>query len=234
MSIGHVGFQAWTKVSRPRRELVDRLAVHTPPDLADAMHGAGAMGAEIRPLYLPIRKIAGPAVTVSVPNATLSVVKLGMQQTQSGDVVVVNARGSTTWALWGGNMSRSMSRRGLSGAILDGAARDPSESRDADFPVFCRATAVNAPPSEGPGEVNVPIACGGVVVFPGDIIIGDENGIVVIPLAEAEWVLEKVVELKTKRASLQPILERGEVTNIEAITKSLLGQGYVMRDGENA
>lgn len=233
-TLGHVGFRAWTKVRRPSRDLIDQLATYAPPDLADAMRGAGAMDTGIRPLYRPMRKIAGPAITVSVPYGTLSIVKLGMQQTQSGDIIVINAKGTTTSALWGGNMSRAMRRRGLGGVVLDGAARDPSESREVDFPVFCRAMAVNPPASDGPGEVNVPVACGGVVVFPGDIIIGDESGIVVVPSREAQSILDEVIALKAKRASLNEVLERGEVTNIETITNSLLRQGYVIHDGESA
>jgi regulator of RNase E activity RraA len=80
----------------------------------------------------------------------------------------------------------------------------------------------------GPGEVNVPIACGGVVVRPGDIIVADVNGVVAIPQEAAEWVLQQVADLKARHAKAQAILERGEVTNIEAIIQGLAQDGFAI------
>ena len=79
--------------------------------------------------------------------------------------------------------------------------------------------------------MNLPVACGGVVVHPGDIIVADTNGIVAIPQDAAEWVLQQVADLKQRHAKLQPVLERGEVTNIEAITQHLRQRGFAI-DGD--
>jgi len=220
-------------VKRPSADLVRRLAAYAPPDLSDAMNGGYTLDPSIRPLY-PFRgRIAGPAVTVAVPRGAFNVIKFGMQQTREGDVMVINAWGLNTFAVWGGNVSRGMKRRGVAGVIIDGAARDPEEAESIEFPVFARSQATATPPLEGPGEVNVPVACGNVVIHPGDIIVADANGIVSIPPAAAEWVLQQVADLKQRHARIQPVLERGEVTSIDTITETLVKQGFVI-DGRSS
>ncbi len=231
MPLEQLGFRGYQAIRRPPQELVDRLAKFAPPDLSDVMRGSYTVHPSIQPLYPVRRRIAGPAVTVAVPRGAFNVIKFGMQQTQPGDVMVVNAWGIDAYAVWGGNVSKGMRRRGIAGVIIDGAARDPEEAEAVDFPVFARQQATATPPLDGPGEVNVPIACGGVVVHPGDIVVADANGIVVIPPAAAEWVLGQAEDLKQRHARVQPVLERGEVTAIDAITESLRNQGFAL-DGE--
>lgn len=227
----HIGFRGFTHIPRPPVDLVKRLAAYAPPDLSDVMRGAYALDPAIRPLWPLAGRLVGPAVTVLVPQGSLNPIKFAMQQTQPGDVLVVNARGITAFAVWGSNVSKGMRRRGIAGVIIDGAARDPEETRVTGLPVFARAQATAAPPSDGPGEVNVPVACGGVVVRPGDIIVADINGIVVVPRDAAEWVLEQVSALRARFDAIQPVLERGEVTSIGAITRGLQQQGFAI-DGE--
>jgi regulator of RNase E activity RraA len=195
------------------------------------MNGAQTIDPRIRPLYPLPQRIAGPAITVAVPRGAFNIIKFGMQQTQPGDVMVVNAWGISAYAVWGGNVSKGMRHRGVAGVIIDGAARDPEEAEAVGFPVFARAQATATPPLDGPGEVNLPVACGGVVVNPGDIIVADTNGIVVVPPAAAAWVLRQVADLKHRHAKAQAVLERGEVTAIDAIVDSLRKQGFAI-DGE--
>jgi len=229
----HLGFRGFRTVERPSADLVRRLAAYAPPDLSDAMNGGYTLDPGIGPLYPFHGRIAGPAVTVAVPRGAFNVIKFGMQQTREGDVMVINAWGLNTFAVWGGNVSRGMKRRGVAGVIIDGAARDPEEAESIEFPVFARSQATATPPLEGPGEVNVPVACGNVVIHPGDIIVADANGIVSIPPAAAEWVLRQVADLKQRHARIQPVLERGEVTSIDTITEALVKQGFVI-DGRSS
>jgi len=229
----HLGFRGFRTVERPSADLVRRLAAYAPPDLSDAMNGGYTLDPSIGPLYAFRGRIAGPAVTVAVPRGAFNVIKFGMQQTREGDVMVINAWGLNTFAVWGGNVSRGMKRRGVAGVIIDGAARDPEEAESIEFPVFARSQATATPPLEGPGEVNVPVACGHVVIHPGDIIVADANGIVSIPPASAEWVLQQVADLKQRHARIQPVLERGEVTSIDTITEALVKQGFVI-DGRSS
>src|SRR5438876_3565421 len=124
----HIGFRGFTEVIRPSAEIVAKLARYAPPDLSDAMQGSYTLDPAIRPLYPFPGRIAGPAVTVAVPRGAFNIIKFGMQQTREGDVLVINAWGLDTFAVWGGNVSRGMKRRGVLGVIIDGAARDPGEA----------------------------------------------------------------------------------------------------------
>src|SRR6266540_4203089 len=175
-----VGFRVYRRSARPDAALIQRfLTVHS-ADLSDAMNRAGTMDRGIEPIFSPMRRIVGPAVTVSAPTGAFKIVKIGMEQARRGDVLVVNARGVTNGALIGGNVARGLLHRGLAGFISDGAVRDPSEIRELGFATFARGVTTVMGPIDGPGEVNVPIACGGVVVNPGDIIVADEDGVVAV------------------------------------------------------
>jgi regulator of RNase E activity RraA len=220
-----IGFRVHREIRRPPQSLVDELAAIPTPDLADAMYGSGAMVWEIGAAYRPMPRVAGPAVTVSLPTGSFPMLKMGMQQTQAGDVLVVSTRGATTYAMWGGNVSVGMVHRGVKGIVIDGCARDVGDAQAAGFPIFCRGIAANAPPMQGPGEVNVPIACGGVVVNPGDIVVADEEGVVVVPQEAAEEIVRRARDQQERYAKLGPVLRRGEVTNIENIERDVRQQG---------
>lgn len=220
-----IGFRVVTEISRPPRALVDELAQIPTPDLADAMFGSAAMVGEIAAAYRPMPRVAGPAVTVSLPTGSFAVLKMGMQQTHAGDVLVVNARGAANYAMWGGNVSLGMAHRGVKAVVIDGCARDIPDAQATGFPVFCRGIAPNAPPTQGPGEVNVPVACGGIVVNPGDIVVADEDGIVVVPQVAAQAVIRRARDQQQRYAALSPVLRRGEVTNIITIERDLREQG---------
>jgi 4-hydroxy-4-methyl-2-oxoglutarate aldolase len=223
--IPQIGFRVHREISRPPQAIVDELARIPTPDLADAMYGSGAMVGEIGAAYRPMPRVAGPAVTVSAPTGSFPLLKMGMQQTRAGDVLVVNTRGATTYAIWGGNVSVGMVHRGVIAVVIDGCARDIGDAQAAGFPIFCRGTASNAPPLQGPGEVNVPIACGGTVVNPGDIVVADEDGVVVVPQAAAEEIIRRARDQQERYAKLGPVLRRGEVTNIEHIERDMREQG---------
>src|SRR5512142_794603 len=122
----------------------------------------------VHPMYLPMKRIGAPAVTISVPTGAFNIIKARMQQTRAGDVLVVNGRASLNGALFGSNVCRGLLHRGVAGLIVDGAVRDVSEIQTDGLPVFARGASAGMGPIDGPGEVNVPIACGGVVVNPGD------------------------------------------------------------------
>lgn len=219
-----LGFRVRTNIERPPRESFMRLAAFSSADLSDVMNRAGTT-VGIHKGYSPIARAIGPAVTVSVPLGGWNMLKMGIAETQVGDVLVVTVHAITSFAMWGGNLSRGAHARGLQAVVIDGAARDIPETQETGLPVFCRGIATGAGPHVAPGEVNVPIACGGVVVFPGDIVMADEDGIVIVPADAIEDVAHKAEQLKTTHASLQPILLRGDVTNIDSIRKDVLAQG---------
>ena len=196
------------------------------------MQRSGVVSGEIRPIYQPMPRITGPAVTVALHDGSFfHVLKIGMEMTRAGDVLVIAGRGNTHYAMLGGNVCTGLMHRGVAGAIVDGAVRDVEQTQKAGFAVHARGLAINAGPMEGPGEVNVPVAFGGTVIFPGDIIVADMEGIVAVPPAHAAAVLERVDALQAGFARLQPALERGEITNIAAIREKLVAAGCAIIPG---
>lgn len=182
-----VGNRVRLHVDRPPRELVEKFRDASPPDVADAMGRSGAMR-EIYPMYSPIPRLVGTAITVKVPTGDALMVRKAMELAQPGDVIVIDGRGTISRSLWGGNRSALVAARGVAGVIIDGATRDIDETQAVGLPLFAKAVCPMGSGSAGPGEVNFPIACGGVVVNPGDIVVADANGIVVIPKDDAEDV----------------------------------------------
>jgi regulator of RNase E activity RraA len=221
-----IGFRVITKITRADEAAVARLRGVATGDLADAMRGSYVMDGAIRPVYEPMEPMVGTAVTVSIPRADhMYLFKLGAEQTRRGDVLVVNARGDVTCGLTGGNLCRGFRARGLAGVIVDGGIRDVEETRETGLPVYARGVTPVGDSVYGPGEVNIPIACGGVVVHPGDIIVGDRDGVAVVPRTAVDEILAFIKELKARHASMQPALARGEVTNIASITHQLVAMG---------
>lgn len=220
------GYRAFTQINRPSQEIIERISAYAPPDLADAMQKAGVVDGTIRPIYSPMPRFAGPAVTCSLPTGSFSVKKFAMETTRAGDVLVMAARGISHHSLIGGNICRGLKHRGLAGIIIDGAVRDPGEIQEVGIPLHATAIAMNSGPKTGPGEVNVPVAVGGCVIFPGDIIVADEEGIAVVPAQFAAELLERLEKVKETARDLQPTLLRGDITNIDRITSDLVGSGF--------
>ena len=223
-----LGSRVATDIPRPSPDAVERLRGCRSCDISDVMNRSGTM-LGIHAVYQPMARVVGPAITVSIPAGGINMVKLGIQQAQAGDVMVVTAQGAATTAMLGGNISLGMQRRGIMAFVIDGAVRDVSEIRDLQFPTFARAVVAAASDLGGPlGEINFPIACGGVVVNPGDIIVADEDGIVVVPPAFADEVVEAVHALEAKHEQAREILRRGEVTAIDRITEDFVSQGLAI------
>lgn len=194
--MANVGNRIRTTIERPSRGLVERFQDADPPDLADAMNKSGAMR-EISPIYRPMRRCVGPALTVKAPTGDSLMIRKAMALAQPGDVIVIDGRGTISRSLWGGNRSTFVAQKGVAGVIIDGGTRDIGETQAVDLPLFAKAICPMASASSGPGEINFPVSCGGVVVNPGDIVVASEEGIVVIPRDDAESVYaswRKIVE----------------------------------------
>jgi RraA family protein len=220
-----LGYRVFTKVERPPSELIGRFANIATPDLVDSMYKVGMVDGHIRPIYHPMVGFAGPAVTVSLPTGSYNVKAMALDIAQAGDVLVVAARGITHHALIGGNLVTGLKRRGLAGLVVDGAVRDVQDIQAVGFPVHACGLAINSGAKSDPGEINVPVAFGHCVIFPGDIVVADEEGIAIVPPAHAEEVLRRVKKLKERHASRQAALERGEFPGTDDIRKALEDAG---------
>jgi 4-hydroxy-4-methyl-2-oxoglutarate aldolase len=168
-----------------RREL-DAWEGVAPAIVGDCMNRAQVMAARIKPLSPGIRLI-GQARTVNCMVGDNAAIHVAIGLAEPGEVLVVDARAHLDTAVWGGIMTRAAMQRGLAGIVLDGALRDAAEIRELGFAAFC-AGVVPAGPSKGfGGVIDGAISCGGVAVASGDLIVGDDDGVAVVPLArEAE------------------------------------------------
>ena len=187
----NVGFRVFTEIPRPPQELVEALGKLETTYLSDAMNRFGGMDANIRPAG-PGMRIAGPAITVRVPPGDNLMVYKAFEIAQPGNIIAIEAHGFTSVAQWGDLTSMIAKGLNLGGAVTDGALRDVAGIREVGLPVFSKPWVVpNGGFKDGPGEVNVPVAVGGVPILPGDILVGDENGVMVVPRLDAEVVLRK-------------------------------------------
>lgn len=177
--------------------------------VSDSMERFNAMTSDMKPLFDGIC-FAGTAVTVKTLASDLAAAFKAIDLSQPGDVVVIDSHGSNNTAFWGENMTMSAINKGIVGAIVDGCCRDVSEIRSLKFPVFSKGIVPNVASISGYGHVNVDIQCAGVSVSPGDIIIADENGIVVVPKDDAEEVLHKTTKLLETEHILQEKIKQGQ------------------------
>lgn len=170
--------------------------------ISDAMQGLNNLDPMIKPLKNDYR-IVGRAFTVKIPVGDNLVFLKAIRECRQGDVLVVDAKGDTYRAIAGDFIVGMAQTLGVQGIIADGVIRDIEGVKELNFPVFCKGTTVAASGKAGNGETNVPISCGGVTIHPGDIIIGDADGVVVIPQEIEQDVLKtslEKVEIDSKRA----------------------------------
>lgn len=160
--------------------------------ISDALNGMNNLDPSIKPLQ-DSYKVAGRAFTVKIPAGDNTMVLKAIKEASPGDVLVVDAKGESYRAVAGDFVVSLAQKLGIAGIIVDGVIRDLIGVRSLNFPVFSKGTTVAASFKNGAGEINVPISCGGVSITPGDIIVGDADGVVVIPQADAEKVLEKAL-----------------------------------------
>jgi RraA family protein len=136
--------------------------------------------------------LCGPAITVRVRPGDNLMIHKAIAMADPGDVIVIDGSGDLTQALIGGLMRTSAIKRGIAGFIVDGAIRDVAEWAEGGIAVYARGRVHRGPSKDGPGEVNVPISCAGMAVLPGDLILGDADGVIAIPTAELAMLLPRV------------------------------------------
>jgi regulator of RNase E activity RraA len=208
------GFRVRHDIERPDKAIVDGLGQFETPAISDQLNRLYTMMPSIRNLTDEHLTILGPAVTVkSYPGDNLMVHK-SLDIAQPGDVIVVDGHRSPLTAALGDLVSKKARHRGVSGFVVDGVIRDLPEIKGlGDFPVFARDVTPIGPMHRGPGEINYPIAAGGVVVNPGDIIVGDLNGVVVVPQEFAADLLKRLQERAAAEAAYNDSVASGDFSN---------------------
>jgi 4-hydroxy-4-methyl-2-oxoglutarate aldolase len=195
--------------------------------VSDAMGRCNSMAAEIKPVW-PGAKVLGPAMTVRTFPADNLMIHKAATLAKPGDVVVVNAGGYRDTAVFGDLLGFSMKVHQVAGIVIDGAARDAEGLAAIGFPVFARAILPMGPFKDSPGSINLPISCGGVVVRPGDIILGDADGVVVIPQEHAAEILARAQAGMAKEQQVRERIQQGEyIFDMLKLGDALKGLGVV-------
>ena len=183
------------------KELMCELARFSTPELCDGMEDFRAMCWEIKPFVGG--RIIGRAYTVDAPAGSSNLVTRAIEEAAEGDVIVIAGHGNCYGSLWGDHRSLCASLRKAAGVVIDGAFRDIEGCREAGFPVYARAVVCGALKKSDYGALKGPVCCGGVPVEQGDIICGDENGVVVIKPQEAEGVVERAPAKAKRQAEVR-------------------------------
>ncbi|MHC1571681.1 MAG: 3-hexulose-6-phosphate synthase [Methanosarcinales archaeon] len=197
--------------TRPKKdlheEIIHLLKSTSTPHISDAMHRKGVMQ-KIKPMT-PKRKMAGRAVTVQTFEGDWAKPVEAIERANPGDIIVIY-NGSEEIAPWGELATMSALNRGIAGVVIDGAVRDIDDIQELELPVFAVNTVPNAGEPKGMGEINVEIRCGGERVQPGDYIVGDENGVVVIPQKRAYEIARRAMEVLKTEKRIKEEIKRGK------------------------
>jgi regulator of RNase E activity RraA len=219
-----LGFRILDAPPRLDTALIDAFRGLASSNIADAMGRFGFMDPGIQSRSgLPL---CGLAVTVNARPADNLMVHKALQVAQPGDIVVVSTGGNITSAVFGELMCRTAVAAKLGGLVVDGPIRDVDGITTLGFPAYSRSISPGACDKDGPGEINVPISCGGTVVAAGDLIVGDRDGIAVVPRAHASEVLGLVRDLVKKENARVAEINAGTIFKAE-IDDALRKKGII-------
>jgi 4-hydroxy-4-methyl-2-oxoglutarate aldolase len=221
-------------IHRPDAELVRSLGEAGVATAHEAQGRTGLMKPYLRPIY-PAARAAGPAVTVlSQPGDNL-MIHAAMEVCRPGDILVVATTSESTDGMFGELLGVSARARGVGGLIIDAGVRDTAELAAMDFPVWTKAISAQGTVKSTAGSVNVPIVCAGAGVNPGDVIVADADGVVVVPRAQAATVAKAAKERVAKEEKTRERLRKGELgVDFYGLREKLrqLGVEYVDSDPE--
>lgn len=194
-----IGWREYESAPQTSAATLDALRELAVSLLSDNMaRSSGMVG--LRPFHQP-KPMAGTAVTVRTRAGDNLAIHRAFDFCRPGDVLVIDGAGELTQALMGDIMASFAESLGVQGLVIDGAIRDVGAIRRRDFPVYARAVTHRGPYKNGPGEINVPVTVGGMVVHPGDVIVGDEDGLLAIPIGDVETVIEGARRQAAKEAA---------------------------------
>ena len=219
-----LGFRILKDIPRPPAVIVQAFRGKASSNVADAMGrfhfmDPGMVNRTGLPLF-------GVAVTVNARPGDNLMVHKALEVAQPGDVVVVSTNGNTTSAVFGEIMGTTAVEAKLGGIIVDGAIRDLDGLEALGLPTFSRSVTPGGSDKDGPGEINVPISCGNTVVMPGDIVVGDDDGLAVVPREDAAEVLEQVLALEEREKKRIAAIKGGELFKAE-IDETLRSKGII-------
>lgn len=226
-----VGFRVFTQRKLPEKEVMDGFRELPAANVADVMGRSCALSSEIHTMLPHTDKImVGPALTVRARPGDNLMIHKGLNLAQEGDIVVISNESDRSQSLLGAIIVAYAKSKKLGGIVVDGPIRDVDEIAELGIPVYATGSTPGGPYKEGPGEVNTPISCGGVSVSPGDIVLGDSDGVIIIPRKDAARVLREAREFaKLDAAKMQAALE-GRAKR-DWVDKKLMEKGCEIIEG---
>lgn len=208
--VGKIGLRVETEIERATKEQIELLKPYACAQVSDGLNKFYTMDSGIRQMF-PADKFIGTALTVKTRSADNLMLHKAISLIEQGDVLVIDTQGCVNYSLMGELMVTCMEKLGAVGIVADGCVRDIADLEKIGVPVFARGTTPAVGDKDGPGEINVPISCGGVVVMPGDIVMGDQDGVVVIPKADVDDVIKSAEKKSLYEQKRREGIARGEL-----------------------
>jgi RraA family protein len=184
-----IGFQICKRTRKVGADIVAKFRELPVANISDSMSRMTAAGAKLRPIHAG-GVLAGPAFTVKTRPGDNLMVHKALDIAEPGDIVVVDGGGDLTNSLIGEMMTAHAQQRGIAGIVIYGAIRDYDTLHAGNYPIFAAGVTHRGPYKDGPGEINVPIAIDGMVIEPGDLVVGDGDGLVCVPYEQTAEVLK--------------------------------------------
>ena len=198
-------------ILRPPQDLIKEMASFETATVHEASGGKGAFASEIKPIDSRVR-LCGPAVTVACRPGDNLMLHKAIYVAEAGDVLVATVGGYREAGPWGEIMTLAAQARGIAGLIIDGSVRDSRSIMDLGFPVFSKSLSIKGTTKDCLGLINHPINMGGVTINPGDLILGDADGIVLIARQDLAQILSKCKLRREKEEKIKEELKKGKST----------------------